>query len=85
MNFGDAPECAWGGCDWGVGVCVWRGELGGGGGSHGCLDHWNVLSMGVYVSRGQEIRMVLKCCFLCLPRTLETVTPIGADRGICAG
>lgn len=69
------------GCE---GVCVERG-VGGRGGSHGCLDHWNVFSMGVYVSRGQEIRMVLKCCFLCLPRTLETVTPIGADRGICAG
>lgn len=31
LNFGDAPECAWGGCDWGVRVCVWRGELGAGG------------------------------------------------------
>lgn len=32
--------------------------------SHGCLAEWNVLSMGVYVSQGQDTRMTLKCFLL---------------------
>ena len=32
--------------------------------SHGCLAEWNVLSMGVYVSQGQDARMAVKCFLL---------------------
>lgn len=44
--------------------------------SHGCLAEWNVLSMGVRVSQGQDTRMTLKC-FL-LPDPMEAITPISA-------
>ncbi len=39
--------------------------------SHGCLAEWNVLSMGVCVSQGQDTRMTFKCFLLWDPWRLS--------------
>lgn len=49
--------------------------------SQGCLAEWNVISMGVCVSQGQDTRIMLKCFPLWDPRGLYT--PIIIAGWVC--